>query len=400
MTAITDQDLEVLLKNLESDRVERKESIGDGEKIRRCICAFANDIPNHREPGVIFIGCKNDGSSANLLITDELLLSCANMRTDGSILPLPSLTIQIKRLCGTDLIVIIVQPSDAPPVRYKGIVWIRIGPSTSRASSQEEKQLAEKRRSGDLPFDMHPITSASSDDLDIELFRRVYLLSAVSPEVLDENDRTIEQQLTALRFMSYDSPGHPTVTGLLAVGKMPTDYIPGAYIQFLRLDGRELTSPIINEHEIHGPLIDVLRRMDELLELHIQTTVDITSGAIEIRHPDYPLAALRQLTLNAVMHRNYETSNAPIRINWFSDRIEIQNPGGPFGQVTREKFGTAGLTDYRNPHVAEVMKNLGYVQRFGAGIPTARRELQKNGNPPPEFITETDYIQVVIRSRS
>src|SRR2546422_4427262 len=102
---------------------------------------------------------------------------------------------------------------------------------------------------------------------------------------------------------------------------------------------------------------------------------------MEIRKPDYPLVAIQQLARNAVMHRTYESTNAPIRITWFNDRVEIQNPGGPFGLVTRRNFGTAGATDYRNPHLAEVMKNLGFVQRFGIGIALARSEMAKNGNP-------------------
>lgn len=88
-----------------------------------------------------------------------------------------------------------------------------------------------------------------------------------------------------------------------------------------------------------------------------------------------------------------------MRVYWFNDRIEILNPGGPFGQVNRQNFGQ-GITDYRNPHVAEVMKNLGYVQRFGAGISLAKKELKKNGNPPAEFIIEDAYILVILRSRT
>ena len=91
--------------------------------------------------------------------------------------------------------------------------------------------------------------------------------------------------------------------------------------------------------------------------------------------------------------------NAPVRIYWFSDRIEIQNPGGPFGQVNRSNFGTPGITDYRNPHIAEAMKNLGYVQRFGIGISLAQKELRNNGNPPAEFQAEDTYVLVILRKR-
>jgi ATP-dependent DNA helicase RecG len=106
--------------------------------------------------------------------------------------------------------------------------------------------------------------------------------------------------------------------------------------------------------------------------------------------------ALQQIVRNAVLHRSYEETNAPIRVYWFSDRIEIRSPGGLFGQVNRQNF-LRGITDYRNPHLAEAMKNLGYVQRFGIGIPTAQRELTKNQNPPAEFILEDSDILVIIR---
>ena len=118
-----------------------------------------------------------------------------------------------------------------------------------------------------------------------------------------------------------------------------------------------------------------------------------------MKRPDYPLAALRQLARNAVMHRSYESTNSPVRITWFADRIEIQNPGGPFGQVSRQNFETPGITDYRNPHLAETMKSLGYVQRFGVGIELARKELEKNGNPPPEFVVEDAHVLVIVRRR-
>jgi len=75
------------------------------------------------------------------------------------------------------------------------------------------------------------------------------------------------------------------------------------------------------------------------------------------------------------------------------------SPGGTFGQVTRENFGHPGITDYRNPYLAEAMKVLGYVQRFGVGIPIARQELKKNGNPPPEFGIEPTNILVTVRKR-
>jgi len=143
----------------------------------------------------------------------------------------------------------------------------------------------------------------------------------------------------------------------------------------------------------------MMKQLDELLTVHIAVSAKIVGEHVESRSFDYPIEALRQLVRNAVMHRTYEATNSPVRFYWFDDRIEILNPGGPFGIVTKDNFGTPGVADYRNPLIAEAMKTLGYVQKFGAGISIARQELAKNGNPDLEFVVETGHVLAVVRSR-
>jgi ATP-dependent DNA helicase RecG len=105
---------------------------------------------------------------------------------------------------------------------------------------------------------------------------------------------------------------------------------------------------------------------------------------------------LQQVTRNAVMHQSYEHTNSPARITWYTDRIEVVNPGGPFGIVNISNFGS-GVTDYRNPALADLMHNLGYVQRFGAGISVARHSLVTNHNPPSQFDVTPSHVAVTIR---
>lgn len=387
------------MRDLESDRVERKQSFsGDvPDKVRQAICAFANDLPGHGVPGVVLVGVHDDGSSANFPITDKLLTDIGGIRAEGNILPIPTLTVEKRVLGNTEVAVITVMPSDAPPVRYKGRTYIRTGPRRDIASAQDERILNEKRRHRDLPFDLQPISFARLSELNQMVFESQYLPSAFSPDVLDANHRSYEERLSACRMIvSVDDPT-PTVLGGLVLGNTPRDLIPSAYIQFLRVDGLELDAPIVDEAIIDGRLSDVLARIDDKITANISTHVDLLSRATERRRWDYPLAALQQLVRNAVMHRSYESTHAPIRVTWFRDRIEIINPGGPFGMVTRENFGRAGITDYRNPNLAEAMKVLGYVQRFGVGIATARRLLAENGNPPPEFEPQSTHVLVTMR---
>jgi len=394
---LTDAELAALLLDLESDRTERKESFAGPDRIREAICAFANDMPDHRLPGVLFIGAKDDGTCANLSVTDQLLLNISSIRSDGNILPFPVMSVQKRTVGGCEMVIVEVQPSDMPPVRYNGRVWIRVGPRRATATADEERRLSEKRRAGDTPFDRRAVAHASIDDLDLTLFERIYLPSAIPQDVLQENNRSIVQQLASLHFLARD--GTPNVAALLVLGKDPTAWIPGAYVQFVRYDGTSITDPIRTQQEISGPLPETLRRIDEVLQANISTASDVTSGATETQHADYPLIALQQLARNAVLHRNYETSHAPTRIYWFSDRIEIHSPGGPYGQVNEANFGQPGATDYRNPLLAEAAKALGYVQRFGLGFPLARKELERNGNPELQTVRNPNAVLVTVRRR-
>jgi predicted HTH transcriptional regulator len=147
--------------------------------------------------------------------------------------------------------VVTVWPADSPPVRYKGRIWIRVGPRRDLATAQDERLLNEKRRFRDQPFDARPCGGAEWKDLDLAWYRETYLPMAVAPDVL---------------------------------------------------------------------------------------------------------VALQQLFRNAVMHRTYEHTNAPIRITWYADRLEIFSPGGPVGIVTAETFSQPGFTDYRKPNLAGFLR--------------------------------------------
>lgn len=340
---MTDEELKTLLTDTESDRVERKESASAGDKIRQAICAFANDLPDHQEAGVIFVGATDSGGCAQLDVTDQLLQNLAHMRDDGNIVPFPSMTVEKRVLNGCEMAVVIVQPADFPPVRYKGRVWIRVGPRRAIASPEEERRLAEKRRARDIPFDLRPFPSASVEDLDMDLFRDDYLPAAVSAEVLQRNQRGLQEQLASLRLIRSIEEPIPTALGVLVLAEDPREFIPCDYVQFVRFDGPELVDPILDQKEIDGPFQQMLGEMDEVLKLNISAAADVASGPTETQQPDYPIAALRQLAFNAVLHRTYEGTNAPVRINWFADRVEIQNPGTLTGVILgkRESRTTA-----------------------------------------------------------
>lgn len=395
MSVLREDELLALMADLENDRVERTESVKKTDKFCRAICAFANDFPGHGLPGYLLVGVDDDGRPSGLRVTDRLLLDLAGLRTDGLIQPMPAMVVDKVALPEGDVAVVKVLPSDMPPVRYEGRIHIRVGPRRAMASEQEERILTERRVSSARTFDLMPCMGATLHDLAVELFSTSYRPKAVTLEVIEENKRSIEHQLAALRFFDLRS-GAPTHAGVLMFGKDPRAWLPGAYVQFLRVDGTNLADEVIDEQEIHGDLSAVLKQLDLITGVQIQQRPVAVPGSVlrEQTARTYPPAALRELLLNAIMHRNYQ-SNGPIRYYWYRDRVEIESPGGLYGEAKPDNF--PNRNDYRNPVVAEALKVLGYVNKYGRGVIRAQAELRANGNPEAEFRLDPSFVQVTVR---
>lgn len=187
----------------------------------------------------------------------------------------------------------------------------------------------------------------------------------------------------------------PTHAGILLFGKKPLQWLPGAYIQFLRLAGDTLTSEVLEEKSLSGDLLTVLRELESLIDLHIAARPAPQSTMRERQAEDYPRVALRELMMNAVLHRSYE-SNTPIRFYWFSGRVEIQRPGGLYGEASPENF--PNQNSYRNPVLAEAMKALGFVNKFGRGVLRAQEALRRNGSEPANFVFDAHFVLAQIRA--
>lgn len=403
MINYTDQDLLELIQEGESSRVEFKESLVEKqtrEAVREAICAFANDLPDHRQPGLIFVGVKDDGSIAGATIADALIQQLKAMKTDGHIVPPPILEVEKRKLPGGEVAVVMVAPSESPPVRCRGRIQVRVGSCGGIATAQDERMLNEKRRHRDRPFDIQPISDTGLSDLNLTAFTHEYLPQAFSKDVLDANDRSIEEQLAATKMIEEADQPVATVLGILTLGKNPQDFLPGAYVQFLRINGTGWADEIIDAKRFGGAISDVVSQLDDNLSAHNRQAVSIPATGTDRRIHLYPMAALQQVVRNAVMHRNYESGNAPVRITWLNDRVEVISPGGPYGDVNEQNFGVPGITGYRNPNLAEAMRTLGYVQRFGVGIPITKKLLAEAEHPPPNFDVSSGFVQVTLRSKT
>lgn len=374
---LTHSQLQHLLSNTESAHVERTTSTDNMDKFCQAICAFSNDVSGSGKNGYLIIGVHDNGKLSGLKVDDKLLLKISNIRTDGNILPQPVMTVEKFSFDDGDVLVTEVQPSEFPPVRYRGRIWVRVGPRKSIATEAEEKILTERRLSNVHTFDAMPCLGTTLDDLDIAIIKKEYLPKAVAEEVLSEDKRTIDKQLASLGL--YDLRYNcPTNGAIVLFGINPERYLHGSYIQYVRFKGKDRAGDIINEHKFSGNLCRELPKIDTFIETSIAQKRPIPVSVLrEETFSKYPYWATRELLMNSIMHRDYET-NAPVQFYEYDDRIEVQNPGGLYGKVTPDNF--PNVSDYRNPFIAEAMKVLGYVNRFSRGVYRVQKELVENGN--------------------
>ena len=181
--------------------------------------------------------------------------------------------------------------------------------------------------------------------LNVDMIRNGYLPKAVDADVLAGDSRSLEEQMASVGL--YDMDNHcPTNAAVILFAHRPKQFIPGAYVQYVKFGGTDKASEILNERVFTSCLFDQLPKLDTFTENSVVTTRPVPVTAFrEEQVVNYPREAIRELLLNAVMHRDY-SSNMPIRYYEFSDRQEIMNAGGLYGKARPENFLPVNLRDF------------------------------------------------------
>jgi ATP-dependent DNA helicase RecG len=241
---------------------------------------------------------------------------------------------------------------------------------------------------------------ASLEDLDLHLLRAKHAAARVGDDDDDtETFPSLEAWLTQHQLgRPVSGVWRPNPAALLLYGVSPQSWLPGATVEFVRYAGTDVDSDIVARKTITGTLADQLEGIWTQLNAHLRLIPDHDgkAGMVERFVPEYPLEALKELARNLVQHRLYESTHAPGRVEWYADRIEISNPGGPFGRASEGELGEH--SDYRNPIITAGLVEMGYVQQLGRGVRRVRLLLERNGNPPLE-VEKDGFTRVAVRRR-
>ena len=293
---------------------------------------------------------------------------------------------------------------DLRPVFYKGVgrikgSYIRVGESDEQMSEYEiySYEAFRKRIRDEL---------RTVDDEKFSLINNERISHYLN-EVKKEKDNLAKSVSDddILELMGITKGGKPTLAGLMCFSIYPQAYYPQLCITAIALPGTEQGISGINDERfidnkrITGSIPEMLDSAVDFVRRNSRNITIIDSNGRRIDKPEYPVKAVREAILNALVHRDYSsyTENIPVRIEMYRDRLEIINSGGLYGNISINELGQV-RPDTRNPALANILEVLHYTENRYSGIPTIMNEFASNNFPMPVFSVKHGDFKVVMRN--
>ena len=286
--------------------------------------------------------------------------------------------IQLHNIDGKNILKIVVEKS-SNPVQHKGVYYKRVGDSTRITSQEELRKLLLKDASWDALKNNFTI-----DDIDEETVRHfVRLATAENKNRISDEAVTysVEELLIHLDLLI---DGKLTNAALLLFGKNPQKLFKKATVRIGLFKGNS-EDLIIGDKTITGNLFKQFEEAETAIKSFINVKYDI-KGFVRDEIWDYPLVAIREALLNALIHKDYFDNNSEIQIKIFDDHIWFYNSGDLYGGLTIEDLKALHHPSRpRNALLMDIIYKSGYVEQFGTGIKRMRNACLKQGLPVPEF---------------
>ena len=376
-----------LLKNVESDVVEFKKSVGEWKEIVETVSAFSNT-----KGGTIFVGIDKDkivdvsiGKGTIEDLTNKILGN-----TEPKIYP----EITIKKLNRKNIISIKVEMYPYDVVLAFGKPFKRVGKNTVRMANDEYKKRILEIHKKELYFDGQICSEVDFSELDLEKIR-VFIKKAEEARKLDIGTSISEKEiLLRLKLMKGDNLANAAV---LLFAKRPQDIFIQSAIKCVRFKGTDVTNDMLDFKEIGGSLFSQIEEAEKFVFSNIALKAWIEDRKMErTERWEYPPKAIREALVNAIVHRDYR-SRSKVQIRIFDDRIEFWNPGKLPEGWTVETFREEHTSEPFNPLIARMFFWVGLVEEVGTGTNKIVNWCKEWGLPEADF----KYIgnSIVLRFR-
>jgi len=367
-----------LLSGIETRELEFKEK--PNPALFKTLSAFANT-----NGGVVFIGVSDKKEITGYRCSNADLKELSDTIVNKlAIHPI----IETVKCEGKNLVRIDVKKSKIP-VAYEGRYYTRVGNTTRVMDTEELKEFLISGIEWDSLPSQRELTDI--DEETIRLFARLAKSAGRLPAA-DEHE-PVAVILTRLGLMTGNQL---TNAAFLLFGKKQDQYLSDAVLRIGRFkDG----ATIIGDRWIAGNLFHQLREGEEALRNFINVSYEISGETPERKeHWDYPLPALREALMNALVHRDYFKTNEQIMIKIYNDVIWFHNPGGLPKGLSIEQLKAKPQSIPRNPRIARIFYLAGYIERYGSGIQRILSSFAEAGLPDPEFQTDGGDFTLTMRN--
>jgi len=279
--------------------------------------------------------------------------------------------------------------------------YIRVGTQSREPSPQELSSLFQQR--GTFRADLRPISGATVNDLDRRRLKD-YFGRVRQQEVPDDRDDAGWQTLLVnTEIMVEDGV---TLSGMLLFGKTPNKFLPQAGIDAAAFPGTEKDYAAKERATLRGPMTPLMDQNGDVLEAGLveqalefvrrntPVTAVLEDGARRVERPAYPVEVIREAVVNALIHRDYLLANTDIELAIYEDRLEIISPGKLPNGITPERM-RAGTRAARNQLLKDVLKDYGYLEHMGMGVPRKIiRGMKEHNQTDPDLIEENERFVV------
>ena len=375
-----------LIGRPEGKTLEFKRDLSSPDGVLKTLVAFANT-----SGGTLVLGVddarRHVRGIADPLAVEERLANLVSDRIVPTLVP----EIEILPWRDTHVVVVEVYPSPTRPHHLRRLgpeqgVFVRVGSTNRRADASLIEEL--RRYARNETFDEQPMPDLGTEAIELEAVRQAF----EGIRAVDRRD--VETLRLALR---YQGRVVPTVGGILLFGRDRLRHFPDAWVQAGRFLGGD-RSTIVDTAEIRSPLPRAAEEGLAFVRRHVARETVIT-GARGAERWAFPLEAVREAIINAIVHADYAQRGAPIRLSIFEDRLEVENPGLlPFG-LTVEEIRT-GISKLRNRVIGRVFRELRLIEQWGSGIPRMTEACRAAGLPPPALEEIGTHFRVTLFSGS
>ena len=333
--------------------------------------AFANT-----NGGVILIGVSDQREIRGITVGKETLRDVSN-RISQATEPRVVLEIESVDMEGKSVLLIRIAECRIKPISVKGVCYRRVGNSNRVMSPQEIAQM--HLNTVGQSWDQLLVTSAGIDDIADKKVEWYLTRRETTRNVAKPQDMSLTVLLRNIDGLSDEET--PTHAGILFFGKYPQRFFQNAQLRVVRFKGTSVTHPVIDRLDCSGALWEMVDAAEEFIRKNIRLLSLRTSKSFQRDDKfEYPLEALREAIINALIHRNYQ-KHSDVRVFIFDNRVEIINPGTFPEGVSPD----APIHEPVNPILSQFMYDVGFIERYGSGIKMMKRLSEEWGNKAPRY---------------